>query len=226
MYQQQQFVDRIRHTDKSVVLAIATTLWQQQEEEKKNTPMPSADALYRQVLQDAEDQLARYEMLGLGVSSTRKQQRTYPHDSPPPPPSSHPSLSEALSSSESAALSSVPSPPPATPSAPPPGASATTVLKPAAAEATAAPRHGNRKYAMPSSFTFSATGRRKRTRSTLAFGHKLPVMKDSEFQLPYEEFGQLMERRAKMAPGTLSLSSVRTRRRQQQQQQKQKQQEP
>lgn len=187
MYQQQQFVERIRHTDKSIVMAIATAICQQQQRS-----LPNVDSLYRQVLHDAEEQLARYEMLGLtltrkprnGATTTTTTTMASSQHYPPPalpalpsstssslaPPSDSSSLSPALSLiSQSSSASQTSSH----------NVSPTISKKPASP---------NIKPSRPV---------RRSVRHTLAFGHKIPVMQETEFQLPYETFGYLMDRRTR-----------------------------
>lgn len=165
MYQQQQFVERIRHTDKSIVMAIASAICQQQQRS-----VPNVDALYRQVLHDAEEQLARYEMLGLTLTrkprtSSNGATTTTTSTANQPSASTLSSLSSALSliSQSSSSTSSHHVPP--------------------------------KKSASPNPKPSRAI--RRSVRHTLAFGHKIPAMQAAEFQLPYETFGYLMERRTR-----------------------------
>ncbi|KAI7882481.1 hypothetical protein K492DRAFT_235980, partial [Lichtheimia hyalospora FSU 10163] len=180
MYQQQQFVERIRHTDKSIVMAIATAICQQQQQ-----PLPNVDSLYRQVLHDAEEQLARYEMLGLAL--TRKPRNpsnngavttttpTISNQHYPPPSTSITQLSDSSLSPALSLISQSSS------------ASQTSShnVSPTISKKSTSP---NPK---------SSRSVRRSVRNTLAFGHRIPMMQESEFQLPYEKFGYLMERRTR-----------------------------
>lgn len=172
MYQQQQFVERIRHTDKSIVMAIASAICQQQQRS-----VPNVDALYRQVLHDAEEQLARYEMLGLtltrkprtsnGVTTTTTTTSTTST-------ANQPSASTLSDSSLSPALSLI-----------------------SQSSSTSSHHHVSPTLSKKSTSPKPSRAIRRSVRHTLAFGHKIPAMHPAEFQLPYETFGYLMERRTR-----------------------------
>ncbi|KAJ8662827.1 hypothetical protein O0I10_001003 [Lichtheimia ornata] len=186
MYQQQQFVERIRHTDKSIVMAIATAICQQQQRS-----VPNVDSLYRQVLHDAEEQLARYEMLGLTLTrkprngatptttTTTASSQQYPSPLPQPSTTTSSSLAPLSdSSSLSPALSLISQSSSAS-------QSSSLNVSPTISKKSTSP---NLKPSRPV---------RRSVRHTLAFGHKIPVMPETEFQLPYETFGYLMDRRTR-----------------------------
>lgn len=186
MYQQQQFVERIRHTDKSIVMAIATAICQQQQRS-----VPNVDSLYRQVLHDAEEQLARYEMLGLTLTrkprngatptttTTTASSQQYPSPLPQPSTTTSSSLAPLSdSSSLSPALSLISQSSSAS-------QSSSLNVSPTISKKSTSP---NLKLSRPV---------RRSVRHTLAFGHKIPVMPETEFQLPYETFGYLMDRRTR-----------------------------
>lgn len=89
MYQQQQFVERVRQTDKNIIMSIATSLLQQRGQDPP--PQIDPDALRRRILADAEDQLNRFEQLGFSLSSRKKTTADEDHHhhpilTPPPPP--------------------------------------------------------------------------------------------------------------------------------------------
>ena len=128
MYQQQQFVERIRQTDKSILMAIATSL-KQQEEMNDNTDhmndhqreklvlpevLPDVDVLYRQVLHDAEEHLRRYEMLGLSRKSRKEEYKSTPpivpniSSIPASPPASPPHSTHTTTSSNKMPAVSLP----------------------------------------------------------------------------------------------------------------------
>lgn len=91
MYQQQQFIEKVKAADKSVISAIAASL-RQQDSGDDNQPSSSStssaldgDTIYRKILQDAEDQMDRFEALGLLKRKSGKKSETLSPSSPPPP---------------------------------------------------------------------------------------------------------------------------------------------
>ncbi|KAI8140533.1 hypothetical protein BJV82DRAFT_220870 [Fennellomyces sp. T-0311] len=157
MYQQQQFVERVRHTDKSIIMAIATALRQQQGNADES--LPDVDVLYRQVLHDAEEHLQRYEMLGLARKSRKEETKS-------PPMTTNTS----------------PSPPPA--AAPPP-----------VETAESAPAF--RTFYTNAAANAAPKGARRSARNILAFGQRIPSMRECDFHLPMDVYGGMMEQRVK-----------------------------
>ncbi|ORY95865.1 hypothetical protein BCR43DRAFT_315177 [Syncephalastrum racemosum] len=118
MYQQQQFVERVRQTDKNIIMSIATSLLQQRGQDPP--PHIDADALRRRILRDAEDQLNRFEQLGFSLNSRKKTTADEDHHhhhilTPPPPSAIAPTTATptaASPSSPSISLSPSKAPPP------------------------------------------------------------------------------------------------------------------
>ncbi|KAI9250526.1 hypothetical protein BDA99DRAFT_209716 [Phascolomyces articulosus] len=259
MYQQQQFVERIRHTDKSIIMAIATSLKHQQEihhdkEEKEdeaqkvdnnnnsnkekeddshhddNFPssidtttvlpevLPDIDVLYRQVLHDAEEHLRRYEMLGLTRKSRKEEYKSppivpdissipaSPPASPPPSSSSHTMTTVPSSTSLSSIASS--SPPPSLP----PASSSSNTLSTFTSSSSSSQQQqqaSSKKSTTPIKTPFTSfykhksasqnetvpSGARRSARNILAFGHRIPPMRECDFHLPMDEYGDAMEQR-------------------------------
>ncbi|KAI7861041.1 hypothetical protein BDC45DRAFT_493379 [Circinella umbellata] len=218
MYQQQQFVERIRHTDKSILMAIATSLKQQEEmntNQKLVLPqvLPDVDVLYRQVLYDAEEHLRRYEMLGLTRKSRKEEYKSTPSivpnlsSIPASPPASPPHTNHTLSTTTTTTTNKIPdvSLPSTTspPSSPPPATHQNTIVS---STITASPslmttqkkpfksfyknKNNLKKNESPS------LGKRRSARNILAFGHRIPPMRECDFHLPMEEYGEQMEKRA------------------------------
>lgn len=199
MYQQQQFVDRIRQTDKSMIMAIVSSLRQsQKDDDEKDTTsesIPDIDVLYRQVLRDAEEQLQRYEMLGFSRKPRNKKVASE-EDIGSSPPLSSPEHKRK----ESPVLTSTP---PSLQSQSSNVSESASVSEPAAKRRNTSPTSSSsaskkRRFVSFSSSpngSKSPSGTRRSARNIVAFGQKVPPMDECEFHLPFEDYGPLMEAR-------------------------------
>ncbi|KAI8337602.1 hypothetical protein BC941DRAFT_425725 [Chlamydoabsidia padenii] len=192
-YQQKQLVERLTTLDKSTLLSIVSSIT---KDHHSTMPPADLDRLHQTLLQDAREQLYRYEKLGLGrkrgqgFTVSAQMITTDRSHSPPLSNSKYSTIKIPASLSSS---------------------SHTTTRKPISIKTETSAtmdnnsnHHNNRKLTKEASVLAhfqshghrsAGAGKRKSLRTAIAFGEKIPTMNDTEFELPLDLFGDMMDKR-------------------------------
>lgn len=194
LYQQQLTVERLRNMDRGNLLSIATALRRADGLPQKEAE--DIDALHRRLLREAEDQLKRYEMLGLG--DKRRTGITVTVEQRSGSDGGYTSAGEAEGGPAAGSGKRYGG-------ARHEGAGAAPATRKRSLGSTVS--EGSTEHTTPvskrtitKSFlqpkTTLAPGGRKSSRVALAFGQRLPFMPKREFRLPERVFGELMSDRS------------------------------
>lgn len=221
LYQQKQLVERLTTLDKSTLASIVSSLRPLTNSKPAiaHSSMTSTelDRLHHILLQDARDQMYRYERLGLGrkrgqgfavamSSATAPLPSTTSITSPPHTTDGNSFSSITVGSPSPNDLgSSKSTPPPLPSSSPPPLSRKPTVIESSSptSRRTANSVNSTKESTVLTHFQSHnpqhhrplGGGKRKSLRTAVAFGEKIPAMDDAEFMLPQDIFGDMMAKR-------------------------------